>query len=902
MTPKNEHKEGGFGRRSFLKGLGTLTAGVCTAGLPVAAGPFLPEDPAHHGVPTNKKLNSEWTHSLTNRGEPTKYLKSRNELRFIGMPTGGIMAGTLYLGGDGRLWLWDIFNANQKGIDPKTLLWGPEQRKIDPVSGAGYLEPPPSYSKQVIEQGFAIKVNCAGKEYIRELRESDWEEVSFTGQYPISRIEYTDQGLPFSVSMEVFSPFIPLNEEDSGLPATIFSIRVHNHSKREMSASLAGWLQNACLMRGDHKIAFKRQNTRVKETDSVAVFSQTTNQVSTDGKKLEAMPDEGTMCFSVLGNEGIAYSDFDTMSLKKFDFSESGERAIKNNDKLLTGGIIRKMSISPGKEAEAHFVVAWHFPHTKLPVTDAEGGNYYAKHFKNALAVNQYIATHFERLNHDTRLWRDTWYDSSLPHWFLDRTFINTSILATTTCHRFTSGRFWSWEGIGCCPGNCTHVWQYAQAVARVFPAIERDTRERVDLGLALDPVTGKIGYRGEETHEAIDGQAGTVLRILREHQMTGDMAFLTRNWPNIKKAIGFILDHDSNNDGIIDGAQPNTLDAAWYGEISWISSLCICAWKAGAEMAREMGDEAFEKRCQERYLIGRKNIEERLFNGEYFIQVPGEEGKKHLGSYSTCEIDQVFGQSYAYQVGLGRILNREKVLSALQALWKYNFMPDVGPYIAHNKGGRPYALAGDGGMLMDTNPHNDTDPYGLNITWQARYFNECMSGFEHQVASHLMAEGMVVESLVLTRSIHDRYNASKRNPYNEIECSDHYSRAMASYGTFITACGFNYHGPKGLIEFAPKINPEKFKAPFTSAAGWGTYSQQRSGGKFSARMQLAYGKLKVKRLGFDLDEGHSAREVAVLLNDKRIPANFHQTGTHCEITLADEVVVPQGKALSISI
>ena len=65
------------------------------------------------------------------------------------------------------------------------------------------------------------------------------------------------------------------------------------------------------------------------------------------------------------------------------------------------------------------------------------------------------------------------------------------------------------------------------------------------------------------------------------------------------------------------------------------------------------------------------------------------------------------------------------------------------------------------------------------------------MSGFEHQAASHMIAEGLLLEGLAVTRAIHDRYHAARRNPYNEIECSDHYSRAMASYGSFVTLCGF---------------------------------------------------------------------------------------------------------------
>lgn len=228
--------------------------------------------------------------------------------------------------------------------------------------------------------------------------------------------------------------------------------------------------------------------------------------------------------------------------------------------------------------------------------------------------------------------------------------------------------------------------------------------------------------------------------------------------------------------------------------------------------------------------------------------------------------------------------------------------MPDVGPYIKEHPGGRFYALAGEGGMVMNTNPMKDEKPYGEAKAWQIGYFSECMSGFEYQVAAHMMAEGMIDEALILTKTIHDRYHAYKRNPYNEIECSDHYSRAMTSYGVFINACGFTYNGPKGYMGFSPKLTPENFKAPFTCAEGWGTFSQVRKESSFAANIKMKYGNLTLNKLFFELDKNQKANKVEVKQNDKMITAHFIQKETSCEISFPDPVSIHADQAISLTI
>ena len=257
-------------------------------------------------------------------------------------------------------------------------------------------------------------------------------------------------------------------------------------------------------------------------------------------------------------------------------------------------------------------------------------------------------------------------------------------------------------------------------------------------------------------------------------------------------------------------------------------------------------------------------------------------------------------GQSWAWQVGLPRIFPEKETLSALRSLWRYNFTPDVGPYREAHKPGRWYAMPGEAGLLMCTFPRTDWDyarASGKGPEWAAGYFNECMNGFEYQVAGHMIREGMVTEGLAIVRALHERYHASKRNPWNEIECGDHYARSMASYGVFLAACGFEYHGPKRHIGFAPRISPENFRCAFTSAEGWGSYAQTLAEEKLRAEIEVKWGKLRVETIALEVEQGDA---VHVTHAAKAVPAELKREGRRVRIRLKEPVEIAAGQKLAV--
>jgi len=1010
-----------------------------------------------------KQFDPEWVRSLTARGTPQVYTKENSaDFDYIGMPVGGLCSGQLYLGGDGSLWYWDIFNTKAKGH----------------VRGVGaYAKPykrsrPDPKAYHEVRQGFAVRTTVGGKTVTRTLDRKGFADIQFRGQYPIGFVTYRDPEVPVTVELEAFSPFIPLNLEDSVYPATVLNYTVTNTSDKPVEVHLAGWLENAVCIESRKSLAGRWRNRVVRKPDltllacdaaqpaappeaekvredilfedfegplgdkwtaSGTAFednprpnfhhqplrghkgkgladsfrnggSKTAAARESDAPtgKLTSKPftierrgialligggnHPGQTCVNVVAggktiasatgdnseilkpavlnlaeHEGetahieiidthsggwghvlvdqIVFTDRMTAETRPLDelpdygfmalaVLDSGADVVVSPDAPLpdgpfqagradtctkdfaaapapVGAVGKTFTLKPGDRAGVRFVLAWYFPNYHIRGFRTETGRYYGKRFASAQEVAEHVAGHIERLARQTRLWHRTWYDSTLPHWFLDRTFLNTSILATNTCFLFRDGRFYGYEGVYHGHGTCTHVWGYVQATGRLFPELERRLRERVDynpdISFAAD---GKIAYRSEFNRgDAVDGQSGIILRTYREHQMSPDDAFLRRNYEAMKKAMDYLVrTYDADEDGILTGGQHNTLDAKWYGKITWLSLHYGAALRAAGRMANEMGDAAYAQRLRTLADRGRRYIEQKLFNGEYFFHEADPAHPELPGVFTGCEYSQLLGQSWAYQVGLGPILDPEKVTTALKSLWKYNFSTDVGPFREKFKNGRWYAMPGEGGLIACTWPRGGSDVLTHGSRHFAGYLNECQDGYEYAATSLMMWHGLLYQALAHVRTLHDRYHGSKRNPWNEVEWGSHYSRSMASYGHFTAACGFEYHGPKGYIAFSPRLTPQHFRAAFTSAAGWGTFTQTRAEKKQSERIEVTWGRLRLKALAFDLPEGTAAKTVSVTCGGKRVEADFSMKDQRVTITLRKQAVAEAGQAFEIEI
>ncbi|RZI79695.1 MAG: hypothetical protein EOO67_20185, partial [Microbacterium sp.] len=306
--------------------------------------------------------------------------------------------------------------------------------------------------------------------------------------------------------------------------------------------------------------------------------------------------------------------------------------------------------------------------------------------------------------------------------------------------------------------------------------------------------------------------QLGTFLRLHREWRFSGDDAFLRELWPAAVRSLEYaIVDWDrGENPGLLSGELHNTYDIEFHGTEPLANGMFIAALRAGARMAAHLGDAERAADWSSRADRASAAMDEVLWNGEYYRQVI-DDVDAHRYQYGDGVLsDQLLGQFHARLNGLGDIVPADRVRSALGAIVAHNFRTDL---TAHESTQRVYALNDEGGLLLASWPR------GGRPAIPFVYSDEVWTGVEHQVATALVYAGLVDDAMLLERTLRSRYDGTVRNPWNEIECGNHYARSLASWGLLLAVSGAQWDAPTRTLSFDPVDDGVYL---FTTDRAWG--------------------------------------------------------------------------------
>jgi len=787
-------------------------------------------------------------------------------------PLGGVGTGNVSVDARGNLRDWEIFNSPGKGNDLPYSFFA-LHASWESGSATRVLEaerPAPHESSHGYYPGDVVG--------LPRLAAS-----TMTGEYPLLGISFEDESLPLDVRLEAFTPLLPLDAADSGIPAAVLRYVVRNTSNVPVEVSVAGSLANATGLKGYELFFFPRQNgspfNRLRQQDELVGIDLRTDLPSDDLTY-------GSMALLARGNEGEVTAKPEWMhgywwdGIQDFwdDFSADGRLDLESRaggeagpltapSTLRVGSIAISTTLAPGAEHAFEFVLAWHFPNRPkawnghiFPIepTDEIVRNFYATRFEDAWAAGAYVFAELERLESATRRFHDALHDTTLPASVVDALAANIVVTRSTTCFRLEDGTFLGWEGSfdkrGSCEGTCTHVWNYAQTLAHLFPELERSMR-RVEFLLETDD-DGRMSFRTNRVFDqarwdvipAVDGQLGTIVRLYREWRISGDDAFLRELWPSAARALDFAFGYwDSDGDDVLDAQQHNTYDIEFHGPNSLANSLFYAALAAGEQMAAHVGDGERAERYRVARERGSRRMDELLWGGEYYEQALDDLDAYRYQYGSGCLSDQVFGQLLAHTVGLGYILPEEHVRSAVGAIYRHNFRSEL---TGHENVQRTFALGHEAGLVLCSWPK------GGRPRLPFVYSQEIWTGIEYQVAAHLIYEGFVDEGLALVAAVRGRHDGYNRNPWNEVECGNHYVRSMASWAVLLAASGFVPDNVSGTLTFAPAFDSHEFRSFFAAGSGWGSFSQTRDDRGMRVELRVDGGEVDLRRLRLDVPDG----------------------------------------------
>lgn len=685
-----------------------------------------------------------------------------------------------------------------------------------------------------------------------------YKENTFSAHFPFAEVELKDDKMPVEVKINAWNPFIPTDADNSSLPVGGLEYEFKNTSNTAVEAIFSYNTRNFMYVDGKGTSCIKSH-----ENGFVLYQSGAENEPFQQGEFAIFTDDPATQ----VNHNWFRGGWFDPLTIC---WNNVATGTIENNPPELEGAtgasLFVPVKLEPGEVKTVKLYMAWYVPYSNLRIGgdpkseldrpnvpkcangttecytyDNKGdGNYrpwYSSKFESIKEVSAYWLKNYNDLKSKTELFTETFYNSTLPSEVIEAVAANLTILKSPTVFRQYDGRMWNWEGSGdtwgSCHGSCIHVWNYAQAVPHLFPAMERSLRETeyyvgqnkeghqvFRSNLPIRPVI-------HDFHSAVDGQLGGIMKVYREWRISGDDSWLEEMYPFTKASIDYcIRTWDPREVGAIEEPHHNTYDIEFWGADGMITSFYTGALQAICLMGKYLEEDV--SRYEALMSKSKTYMETKLFDDEYFIQniqwkglnaedptkvqtfnsgysdealkILEAEGPKYQYG-KGCLSDGILGSWMSLVCGMPEVIDKAKVTSHLNAVHKYNLKHDLRE---HTNPQRPtFALGQEGGLLLCSWPK------GGKLQLPFVYSDEVWTGIEYQVAAHLMFEGETEKGLEIVRTCRDRYNGKIRNPFNEYECGAWYARAMASYALLEGLTGVRYDAVEKTIYFDSRVGDD---------------------------------------------------------------------------------------------
>ena len=711
-----------------------------------------------------------------------------------------------------------------------------------------------------------------------------FEDASFSSRFPFASIRLSDKDIPLNVELKGWSPFIPTDQDNSSLPVGALEYVFTNTSNQDVEAIFSYNTRNFMAMHGAPRTirAMKNgfilsQNASDNEKHLKGDFAIYTN---TDATKVNCCWFRGgwwdplTMAWNAIADGKI---------VENAPVKEEAPGA----------SLYVPFKVKAGETYSVRLQMAWYVPDSNMrigadavseddkssecPIVEkVETPQYYRPWYSSRFAdineVSEYWLSKYDELKQKTELFTNTFYNTTLPAEVIDAVSSNLSILKSPTVMRQHDGRLWNFEGCGdtwgSCHGSCTHVWNYAQAIPHLFPAMERTLRESEFFisqnkeGHQMFRANIPIRAVKHDFHAAADGQLGGIIKIYRDWRISGDTDWLRMMYPQVKNSLDYCINTwDPRRTGALEEPHHNTYDIEFWGADGMCTSFYAAALQSFIQLGKALNENVSE---YESLLAKSKDyMETKLYDGEYFIQniqwenlkspdpiaiaeknwnsdyseearaILIKEGPKYQYG-KGCLSDGIIGCWMSLVAGLDEPIDKAKVKSHLNSIYKYNLRKDLSD---HANPQRPtYGLGKDGGVLLCTWPK------GGKLSLPFVYSDEVWTGIEYQVASHLIFEGEVEKGLDIVRTVRERYDGKVRNPFNEYECGGWYARALSSYSLLQALTGLRYDAVDHTLYIDSRIG-NSFKTFLSTNTGFGTVEMQQG----KTIINVVYGSLDIQ-------------------------------------------------------